>query len=129
MGTFQMIFQLCKSTVMLLQTKYVWTINDRAVGRFQILDGHTLSKVQIITMKLVSIYTKNSKYWMGKCPCAHPVPTVLNETSKWGTAWIFISRDIRHTSSQFLGYPSLINKIGLFGTFEFYLLWFWYHLR
>ena len=30
-----------------------------------------------MTMKLVGTSTKSSKYWVGKCPCAHPVPTAL----------------------------------------------------
>ena len=50
----------------------------RAVRRFQILGGHTLSRVQIMTMKLLGTSTKSSKYWVGKCPCAHPVPTALS---------------------------------------------------
>ena len=54
----------------------------RAVGRFQILGGHTLSRVQInMTMKLVGTSTKSSKYWVGKCPCARPVPTALKYES------------------------------------------------
>ena len=55
----------------------VTAVSNRAVGRFQILDGHTLSRVQIMTMKLVGTSTKSLKYWVGKCPCAHPVPTAL----------------------------------------------------
>ena len=55
---------------------------DMAVGRFQILGGHTLSMVQIMTMKLVGTYTKSSKYWVGKCPCAHLVPTALGDNHK-----------------------------------------------
>jgi len=43
----------------------------RVVGRFQILGGHTLMKFQIMTMKFVGIYTRNSKYWVGKYPCAY----------------------------------------------------------
>ena len=33
---------------------------------------------------------------------------------KWSTAWSSISRDIRNTSSQTFGHPSLLNKLGLF---------------
>ena len=58
----------------------------RAVGRFQILGGHTLSRVQIMTMKLVGTSNKSSKYWVGKCPCAHPVPTALHRVSQWKEA-------------------------------------------
>ena len=39
---------------------------------------------------------------------------------KWGTTWSSISRDIRNTSSQTFGYPSLLNKVGLFWHF-----WIW----
>ena len=30
-----------------------------------------------MTMLLEGTSTKSSKYWVGKCPCAHPVPTAL----------------------------------------------------
>ena len=39
---------------------------------------------------------------------------------KWGTAWSFISKDIRNTSSQIFGYPSLLHKVDLFW---YFLLW------
>ena len=39
---------------------------------------------------------------------------------KWGTFWSSISRGIRNKSSQPFGYPSLLNKVGLFCNF-----WLW----
>ena len=42
---------------------------------------------------------------------------ILSRAFKRGTAWCFISRDNKNTSSQTFGYPSLLNKIGLFCNF------------
>ena len=39
---------------------------------------------------------------------------------KWSTAWSSISKDIRNTSSQTFGYPTLLDKVGLFCNF-----WLW----
>ena len=71
------VYVLEMAPPIILTLLQLW-VHSRAVGRFQILGGHTLSRVQIMTMKLVGTSTKSSKYWVGKCPCAHPVPTALH---------------------------------------------------
>ena len=74
-----------------------------------------LYKVKWVLFKLVFGYVK-----VLPCSCLPVVSWPLIRPFKWGTAWSSISRDIRNTSSQTFGYPSLLNKVGLFWYF-----WLW----
>ena len=57
---------------------------------------------------------------MLSCRFLTDISKTLLRAFKQGTAGCFISRDIRSTSGQTFGYPTLLNKVGLFCNF-----WLW----
>ena len=59
---------------------------------------------------------------MLSCRFLTDISKTLLRAFKQGTAGCFISRDIRSTSGQTFGYPTLLNKVGLFCNFWLWLL-------
>ena len=76
-----------------------------------------LYEVKWVLFKWVFCYVKVLPH-----SCLPDIFLPLIRPFKWCTAWSFISKDIRNTSSRIFGYLGLPNKVGLFGTFNFELL-------